>query len=87
MKNKMSDVRNHLVAMMERLSEEDLSADAVAKEVEKAKALSGLAKEYTSNVKLELDARRLVAEGDIHRNDLPPVLEHRTEQPKLTVAK
>lgn len=55
MKNKMSDVRNHLVAMMEALGDKDCPAEAV----ERAKATSMLAGTYISAVKVELDAIKL----------------------------
>lgn len=55
MKNRMSDVRDHLVAMMERLG--DKEADAV--DVSKAKALSELAGAYTDTIRVEIKAREL----------------------------
>lgn len=54
MKNKMQDVRNHLVAMMERLGDDD----ADEKDIQRAKALSELATTYTRTVSVEIDARR-----------------------------
>lgn len=55
MKNKMSDVRNHLVAMMEALNDAD--CDPLA--VERAKAMSGVAQQYIAAAKAEIDALRL----------------------------
>jgi len=67
MKNKIVDVRNHLVAMMETLNDANAPQEAVAR----AKALSGLAQAYTNTVRVELDARRMAGvEGT-----LPKVLE------------
>lgn len=72
MKNKMTDVRDHLVMMMERLGEND----ATELDIAKAKAISELAQTYTNTVKVELQAREMVG-GKAAQ--LPEVL----EQPKL----
>lgn len=72
MKNKMADVRDHLVAMMERLGEED----ATELDIAKAKAISDLAQTYTNTVKVELHARELAGAP---AGQLPSVL----EQPRL----
>ena len=55
MKNKMADVRNHLVAMLEALGDPDASATVI----ERAKATSLVANSYISAVKTEIDAIRL----------------------------
>lgn len=58
MKNKMSDVRDHLVAMLEALGE----ADADASVIERAKATALVADKYIGAVKVEIDALRLADE-------------------------
>lgn len=68
MKNKMGDVRDHLVAMLEELG--DKSADASV--VERAKATALVADKFIASVKVEVDARRLLQEDGVH---LPRVLE------------
>lgn len=60
MKNKISDVRNHLVSMLERLDNDDLSAEQLASEVERAKAVTMVAGAYIGAVKTEIDAIRLM---------------------------
>lgn len=61
MKNKMSDVRDHLVAMMERLGDKDCTAEDLAR----AKTLSDLAQTYTNTVKVEVDARKLLQPSEL----------------------
>lgn len=56
MKNKVEDVRNHLVMMLEALGDKD--ADALT--IERAKATSHVAATYISAVKVEIDAIRLM---------------------------
>jgi len=62
----MTDVRNHLVAMLEELG--DTAADE--KTVARAKATAEVSREYTATVKVEIDARRLAGVEQI-----PDVLE------------
>ncbi|MFO0293758.1 MAG: hypothetical protein ACK51F_10500 [Rhodospirillales bacterium] len=69
MKNRMQHVRDHLVSMMERLGDKDVTADDIAR----AKALSELAQTYTNTVKCEIDARKLAGMDQT----LPTALEHR----------
>ena len=65
MKNKMGDVRDHLVAMMERLNDDDCKPEDIAR----AKAISDLAQTYTNTVKVEVDARKMLQPGQ-----LPPAI-------------
>lgn len=58
MKNKMSDVRDHLVAMLEKLGDDDTKPEVI----ERAKASALVADKYIAAVKVEIDARRLYAE-------------------------
>lgn len=67
MKNRMQDVRNHLVAAMEALGDNDVS-DAV---IARAKVISDLAQTYTNTVKVEIDELRLAGA----ENRIPEVLE------------
>ncbi|WP_313415505.1 hypothetical protein [Stenotrophomonas sp.] len=62
MKNKVSDVRDHLVAMLERLGDDDLSAEQMGQVIERAKASTIVATTYIGAVKVELDAIRLAHE-------------------------
>ena len=62
MKNKIDDVRNHLVTVMEALNEEGADAQTMARTIEKAKAMSSVATSYINAVKVELDAIRLADE-------------------------
>lgn len=55
MKNKMCDVRDHLVAMLESLGDPDSDASVV----ERAKATSLVANSYIAAVKVEIDAIRM----------------------------
>lgn len=68
MKNKMTDVRDHLCAMLETLGDADCGAEAI----ERAKATALVADKYIASVKCEIDARRVLGEFG---TDLPQALE------------
>lgn len=66
MKNKMSDLNNHLFAQLERLSDESLKGDPLKEEIDRAKAVSSIAKDITSNASLALEAAKMQAEYTGH---------------------
>jgi hypothetical protein len=73
MKNKVEDVRNHLVAAMEALNEDGAKPEEIAQAIEKGKAMSGLATAYIAAVKVEMDAIRLAEEvGMLPASITPP---------------
>jgi len=61
-KNKVSDVRDHLVAMLERLGDDSLSPEEMGQVIERAKTSSLVASTYIGAVKVELDAIRIMDE-------------------------
>ena len=62
MKNKLSDLNNHLFAQLERLGDEDLSAEALSAEIERARSVSMIAKNITENARTIIDAATLQME-------------------------
>lgn len=79
MKNRLSDLNNHLFAALERLADETLSAEDVAREVDRAGAMVKVSDQILSNAKLHLDAARLVAE---HGGTVSvPMIETRVKEP------
>ena len=73
MKNKLVDLNNHLFAQLERLGDESLTGDALAAEVNRSLAITGVAREIISNGNLVLKARTIAA-GNMH-GDLPEMLD------------
>ncbi|WP_018692498.1 hypothetical protein [Algicola sagamiensis] len=65
MKNKLTDLNNHLFAQLERLNDEDLSDEELQMEIARSKAISGVAQNIVSNAKLALDAQQRYHEGMI----------------------
>lgn len=62
MKNKLSDLNNHLFAQLERLGDEELSAEQIDQEAKRGEAIVGVADQIIRNARLQIDAAKLVAE-------------------------
>ncbi len=62
MKNKLSDMHNHLFAQLERLSDEGLKGEELKEEINRSKAVTSVAKEIVSNGRLALDAEQFKQE-------------------------
>lgn len=65
MKNKMSDLHNHLFAQLERLGDEDLKGDELKEEFGRASAIAKISHQIISNVDLALKAERMLQECEI----------------------
>lgn len=77
-KNKITDLNDHLFAELERLGDEDLKDEALTTEIGRAKAISDVAAKIIDNAKLALDATKFQVEfGGVNRKaiDMPPMLE------------
>ncbi|MFN0276776.1 MAG: hypothetical protein ACKVPJ_13600 [Chitinophagales bacterium] len=60
MKNKLGDMRNHLFAQLERLSDEELTKkpEMLDKELKRAQAIKDVAQVIVNSAKVEVDAMR-----------------------------
>lgn len=76
MKNKLIDLNNHLFAALERLGNEELKGDELAAEVERSKAIQGIASQVVGNAKLVFDAKRLQLEYGL--KEMPAMLEDKS---------
>lgn len=74
MKNKMSDLHNHLFAQLERLSDEELKGDGLNDEIERSRAVTAVAREIIANGHLVLEAKMALQDREIGE-ELPPMLE------------
>lgn len=59
MKNKLSDLNNHLFAQLERLSEEDITDEKLHAEIQRSKAISTIAGDIIEGMKTVVDAYKL----------------------------
>jgi hypothetical protein len=74
MKNKLSDLNNHLFMELERLNDEDLEPENLEFEVSRSKALTGVAKTIIKNASLALQAQKHFAEFGTKQNEMPEML-------------
>lgn len=75
MRNTLGDLNNHLFAQLERLTDESIGPDELAVEIQRSKAVTGLASQIIQNGNLVLSAQR-VASADISADiKLPKMLE------------
>lgn len=65
MKNKLTDLNNHLFEVLERLNDEDLKGNELKAEVDRSRAISGIAKEIINGGKLMLDAQSKLQDGEV----------------------
>ncbi len=73
MKNKLSDLNNHLFAQMERLQNEEMNGDDLRTEIERAKSVAMISNQIVSNARLVLDAQ--IRKPDmLDKTDLPAML-------------
>jgi hypothetical protein len=63
MKNKLTDLNNHLFAQLERLGEESLKGEKLAEEINRSKAVAGVAGQIISNASLVLEAQKALGDG------------------------
>ena len=63
MKNKLVDLNDHLFAQLERLSDEELKGDDLKEEIERSRAVGGVAQNIIGNAKLALDAQKAMQDS------------------------
>ena len=72
MRNKLSDLNDHLFAQIERLGDEDTKGDKLSEEIGRAKALTDVSMSIISNAALELRAIELkVKHKGLRDGDIP----------------
>ena len=69
MKNKLSDLNNHLFAQLERLSNEDLNGEKLKEEIERSRAVSQVSGQIIGNASLVLKAESMRAEMPINQHE------------------
>jgi len=62
MKNKLSDLNDHLFAQLERLSDEDLTPEQIDKEAQRGAAIVAVADQIVRNASLNIQAAKILAD-------------------------
>jgi hypothetical protein len=83
MKNKLTDLNNHLFAQLERLSDEDLKGEQIADEVKRADAIVAVADQIVRGADLQLKAVTILANHGARVGHHLTMLEDR-QPPALT---
>jgi hypothetical protein len=63
MKNRLSDLNNHLFAQLERLSDEDLTPEQIDQEAKRGEAIVGIADQIIRNAALQIQAAKIAFDG------------------------
>lgn len=80
MKNKISDLRDHMFAALERLGQEDISEEDLKKEILRSQAISEVGKVIVESAKTEVMYAKLTGK----RNDEPTkFLEEEEQNPEI----
>ncbi len=79
MKNKLTDLNNHLFAQLERLSDEELKPDQIEKELIRTDAIVKVSEQIISNANLVLRGAELVAEYGCKFDKMLTMIEGHTD--------
>lgn len=71
MRNTMGDLNNHLFAQLERLGDETMDADQTKMEIERARAMTGIAQQVIANANTVLRAAEF---SDMSGHETPKML-------------
>ena len=63
MKNRLSDLNNHLFAQMERLADEDLTPEQLQHEAKRGEAMVAISDQIIRNASLQLQAAKIAFDG------------------------
>ena len=84
MKNKLTDLNDHLFAQLERLSDETLDQEGLEREVKRTDSIIGVSEQIISNAQIALNAAELVAKhGCGNWEDMLPGVEGKPKPPGI----
>lgn len=70
--NKVSDLKNHLFAALERLDDEDLTPEQLEIVIKKSKTVGDVSKNIVEILKLEVEAAKIASEYGYRGNTIMP---------------
>ena len=76
MNNKLVDLNNHLFEALERLNDDELIETNLDKEIERSRAITGVAKAIIENASVILEAQKQFNElGVVDKKEIPLLLQ------------
>lgn len=79
MKNKLTDLNDHLFAQLERLSDEDMTQEQLDQEVSRANAIVAVSDKIVAGADLQLKAAKLYAEHGAYIEKRLPMIGGKAE--------
>lgn len=76
MKNKLSDLNDHLFSQIERLGDESLKGEDLQQELDRARGITGISQQIIQNADLVLKAEKMKREGLIDKEVTGRLLNH-----------
>ena len=77
MKNKLIDLNNHLFAQLEKLGDDDLSDEALEKEIKRTDAMVSVSSQIIQTANVALSAAKLVASQNGNYEAILPLVSGR----------
>lgn len=74
MRNTLGDLNNHLFVQLERLGDEDVKGEELKEEINRSKAIMGIAKNIIDNGSLVLESQKFM-DDRFNNQDLPKMLD------------
>lgn len=84
MKNKLTDLNDHLFAQLERLGEEDLTAEQLEIEAKRTASIVSISEQVLDNAQVALKAAELVAHHGVGQwENMLPMVEGKPKAPAI----
>ena len=77
MKNKLSDLNNHLFEQLERLNDEDLTSEELDKEIKRAEAICNVSGQIIENANVVIKGQKLICEYRLNNTSVQSLLENK----------
>jgi len=75
MKNKLTDLNDHLFEQLERLNDDDLTGDQLNAEIARSKAMTNVAQTIINNGELLLNAKKHVDDYNLGKSEMPVMMQ------------
>lgn len=75
MKNKLTDLNDHLFEQLERLNDEELTGELLSVEIARSKAITNVAQTIINNGELLLNAKKHVDDYNLGKSEMPVMMQ------------